>query len=105
MDVLEFLTKYEGKKMQFVSYYKYKFTYTFTDEEEGITYKIQCGDRYGDIYKDSWEVTETILPGEEYSTHSVEIIEKVPPAIKYRIVLKPLGPILVPGSRHFPSEK
>jgi predicted phosphodiesterase len=60
-DIKAFFDKHEGKEMKFHQYYKFQFTYDFTDEE-GVDYRIVCGDTTGDIYRDTWSNVEIILP-------------------------------------------
>lgn len=61
IEIENFIEKHQGKKMTFISYFKYHFLYEFIDEE-GDRYIFDCGDTDGDIYRDDWRREETIRP-------------------------------------------
>lgn len=71
MKVSDFIEKYDGQKMMFSSYYKYKFTYKLIDGDTEIF--VDCGDTTGDIYRDEWSHTEVIGKHLDGFIHSVRV--------------------------------
>lgn len=58
MDEEEFTKEYVGLTVEFVAYYKHRFTYKGKRDGKEIT--VVLGDPDGDIYGDTWWRMETI---------------------------------------------
>lgn len=58
MNKEEFLKKYGGVKVMFLSYFKYRFTYATDLDGKEIT--VVFTDPDGDIYRDAYTLFETI---------------------------------------------